>query len=217
MAKLRDENARRCELAFAKRPRQELYDCRKDPYQRHNLASDPAYAATLENLSARLTSTLRRLATRPRRRVSLPGMPGNTTDERTGPYFRSSRATRSRLRPSSEKRPMKPIGRGRCSSQTPHPRDRSYCGNLGRIRHWRGRRGVPSGTGFLRRLASVREDQVRWAEAVGADRPACVRGPRRRGEWDAFRPRLSFRTCFLIFCPRFVGFGLRGVELTAPA
>ena len=42
------------ELAFGKRPRQELYDCRKDPHQRHNLASDPPYAVILKEPSARL-------------------------------------------------------------------------------------------------------------------------------------------------------------------
>ena len=47
------------ELAFGKRPREELYDCRKDPYQLHNLASDPAQQATLQELSARLTAHLK--------------------------------------------------------------------------------------------------------------------------------------------------------------
>lgn len=59
MIEQRDRNARLFELAFGKRPRQELYDCRKDPYQRHNLAADPAYTATLKELSARLTEHLK--------------------------------------------------------------------------------------------------------------------------------------------------------------
>ncbi|TWT60927.1 sulfatase family protein [Rubinisphaera italica] len=58
MIELRDGNPRLFDLAFGKRARQELYDCRKDPYQQRNLDSDPAYAATLKDLSARLTKHL---------------------------------------------------------------------------------------------------------------------------------------------------------------
>jgi len=47
------------EMAFGKRPREELYDCRKDPYQLRNLASDPACKATLRKLSDRLTAHLK--------------------------------------------------------------------------------------------------------------------------------------------------------------
>ncbi len=46
-------------LSFGKRPREELYDCQKDPYQRRNLASDPAYKTTLRRLSNRLTAHLK--------------------------------------------------------------------------------------------------------------------------------------------------------------
>ena len=54
-----ERNARLFELAFGKRPREELYDCRKDPHQLHNLAADLAYRATLEDLSTRLTEHLK--------------------------------------------------------------------------------------------------------------------------------------------------------------
>ena len=44
--------------AFGKRPREELYDLRKDPDQTLNLASDPAYAKQREELAARLMNIL---------------------------------------------------------------------------------------------------------------------------------------------------------------
>ena len=46
------------ELAFAKRPAEELYDLREDPGQLNNVAPDPAYAAIKEELSQRLTQAL---------------------------------------------------------------------------------------------------------------------------------------------------------------
>jgi arylsulfatase A-like enzyme len=48
------------ELAFGKRPREELYDCRKDPYQMRNLAGDPAYKTVKQQLSDRLTAHLKK-------------------------------------------------------------------------------------------------------------------------------------------------------------
>jgi len=45
--------------AFGKRPHHELYDCKKDPYQLNNLASDPEYRSTLNELSKRLTKHLK--------------------------------------------------------------------------------------------------------------------------------------------------------------
>ena len=36
------------ELAFEKRPAEELYDLSKDPHQLHNVAADPAYAGCEE-------------------------------------------------------------------------------------------------------------------------------------------------------------------------
>ena len=48
------------ELAFGKRPTEELYDCQKDPYQMHNIAADPAYKAVKEKLSTRLTAYLKK-------------------------------------------------------------------------------------------------------------------------------------------------------------
>lgn len=44
--------------AWEKRPSEELYDLEKDPYQLHNLAVDPAYAATREKLNAQLMAQL---------------------------------------------------------------------------------------------------------------------------------------------------------------
>lgn len=46
-------------LAFGKRPAEELYDCQKDPDQVHNLAADPVHEATLKALSERLTNHLK--------------------------------------------------------------------------------------------------------------------------------------------------------------
>jgi arylsulfatase A-like enzyme len=55
----KDEHHRHLwELAFGKRPAEELYDCRKDPGQLVNVAEDPEYAEIKEELSARLTEQL---------------------------------------------------------------------------------------------------------------------------------------------------------------
>jgi len=45
-------------LAFGKRPGEELYDCKKDPEQLVNVAGDPAYAEIKEKLSAQLMEQL---------------------------------------------------------------------------------------------------------------------------------------------------------------
>ncbi len=45
--------------AYGKRPREELYDIRKDPDQMKNVAGDPAYAETVKKLRARLMKYLR--------------------------------------------------------------------------------------------------------------------------------------------------------------
>jgi len=45
--------------AYGKRPREELYDMIKDPDQMKNLASDPAYAETVNQLRTRLMNYLR--------------------------------------------------------------------------------------------------------------------------------------------------------------
>ncbi len=47
------------ELAFGKRSAEELYDCRKDPFQMHNLADDPAHKSVKRRLSDRLTAYLK--------------------------------------------------------------------------------------------------------------------------------------------------------------
>ncbi|MCB1224770.1 MAG: sulfatase [Verrucomicrobiales bacterium] len=46
------------ELAFGLRPRLELYDLAKDPFQIHNVAGDPAYAAVEKELESRLLTVL---------------------------------------------------------------------------------------------------------------------------------------------------------------
>ncbi len=48
------------ERAYGKRPREELYDLTKDPHQMHNVAADPAYAATRAQLEQRLFAELHR-------------------------------------------------------------------------------------------------------------------------------------------------------------
>lgn len=47
------------ELSFEKRPAEELYDLRTDPYQLHNVAADPDYAEARKRLSEQLTRRLR--------------------------------------------------------------------------------------------------------------------------------------------------------------
>ena len=46
--------------AYGKRPREELYDVKKDPYQMKNLAGDPAFAKTAKALEERLFAELKR-------------------------------------------------------------------------------------------------------------------------------------------------------------
>ena len=46
--------------AYGKRPREELYDLRKDPHQMTNVASDPAYADARKMLEEKLLGELRR-------------------------------------------------------------------------------------------------------------------------------------------------------------
>lgn len=47
------------DLAFARRPAEELYDLRQDPHQMKNLAPDPRYAATRSRLAAQLMKILK--------------------------------------------------------------------------------------------------------------------------------------------------------------
>lgn len=47
------------QLAFAKRPAEELFDARNDPDQLHNLAADPAYQGIRDSLSAQMRSYLK--------------------------------------------------------------------------------------------------------------------------------------------------------------
>jgi N-sulfoglucosamine sulfohydrolase len=53
------EHGRLYDLSFGKRPAEELYDLRKDPDQLQNVASDPEYAETKNELEARLMGELR--------------------------------------------------------------------------------------------------------------------------------------------------------------
>ena len=61
VANRNNDEVHRClyQLAFDKRPAEELYDMRKDPDQLKNVADDPAYAAVKERLSIQLTERLR--------------------------------------------------------------------------------------------------------------------------------------------------------------
>lgn len=45
--------------AYGKRPREELFDLRRDPHQMNNVANDPQYSGTLVELRNRLMETLR--------------------------------------------------------------------------------------------------------------------------------------------------------------
>lgn len=47
------------QLCFAKRPQDELYDVKNDPWQIHNLAADPRYSKQLETLRSQLMQELR--------------------------------------------------------------------------------------------------------------------------------------------------------------
>ena len=50
------------QLAFGKRPREELYDLRRDPDYMHNRAADEAYEGVRLGLEARLLAVLREQA-----------------------------------------------------------------------------------------------------------------------------------------------------------
>ena len=50
------------DLSFGKRPAEELYDCRNDPFQMNNLAEDLAYKAKKQELATRLTAYLKATA-----------------------------------------------------------------------------------------------------------------------------------------------------------
>ena len=45
--------------AYGKRPREELFDLKKDPFQMHNVAGDPAYAEVVKELRERLLTELK--------------------------------------------------------------------------------------------------------------------------------------------------------------
>jgi arylsulfatase A-like enzyme len=54
------EVARFFDLACAKRPAEELYDIRNDPFELNNLAGDPAYASVMNRLRDQLMDQLQR-------------------------------------------------------------------------------------------------------------------------------------------------------------
>ena len=54
------ENKQYWDLAFAKRPGEELYDLRKDPHEMHNIAADPAMAEVKQKLATQLMDELKR-------------------------------------------------------------------------------------------------------------------------------------------------------------
>ena len=47
------------ELTFGKRPAQELFDLKKDPWQLKNVTSDPAYAGAVKKLDGQLMAALK--------------------------------------------------------------------------------------------------------------------------------------------------------------
>jgi arylsulfatase A-like enzyme len=51
---------RHFDWAYAKRPREELYDLKSDPQQTTNVAADPRYAAARAKLETRLMGELQR-------------------------------------------------------------------------------------------------------------------------------------------------------------
>ena len=53
------EAKRLYDLSFGKRPAEELYDCRKDPFQINNLSGDPEYKVKKQELATRLTAYLK--------------------------------------------------------------------------------------------------------------------------------------------------------------
>ena len=62
MVENRDKDAthrRLYDLAFGKRPAEELFDLKSDPDQLNNVAADPAYAEIMKKLSTALTDELR--------------------------------------------------------------------------------------------------------------------------------------------------------------
>ena len=76
-------------LAYAKRPREELYDLKSDPHEVKNVAQDPRYASARADLERRLLAELRRTGD-PRliddgKFFETPPMAGPVNDEPTGP------------------------------------------------------------------------------------------------------------------------------------
>ena len=178
MIEQKDANARLFELAFGKRPREELYDCRKDPQQLRNLASDPAYKATLRELSDRLTSHLK-----------ATGDPRETTGETpwdAWPYYGSNRwkvlpEQPTDPKPEAEESPL------RSRRETNRRLDRSRRPADARRRARRGRR--PGATDACQSLAAHRN-------TVAARRNRRVPLPQRllpvrAGETQAARSRAA--------------------------
>jgi len=74
-----EKHKRYWDLCFAKRPAEELYDCKADPEQVTNLAADPAYAETRKKLAAQLMANLKATAD--------PRATGGGDEFDTYPYF----------------------------------------------------------------------------------------------------------------------------------
>ena len=53
------ENEKYYQFAFGKRPKEELYDIKKDPFQIKNLATDPAFAELKKKMNEQLISELK--------------------------------------------------------------------------------------------------------------------------------------------------------------
>jgi N-sulfoglucosamine sulfohydrolase len=79
---------RHYDIAFAKRPREELFDLKSDPHQVKNVAGDPAYAEEKNNLNKRLMDELTRTGdprvTGDRQFFEKPPMAGPLVPARSG-------------------------------------------------------------------------------------------------------------------------------------
>ena len=77
------------DIAFARRPAEELYDLRRDPHQTTNVAADQKYAATKNKMAAQLTKILRHGAIRVR-----PATANHSNARRSPNRARSNRRQR---------------------------------------------------------------------------------------------------------------------------
>jgi N-sulfoglucosamine sulfohydrolase len=87
MAAAGDANAKRLVHDYQHRPAEELFDCEADPWNRHNLANDPKFAAQLATLRAQLDGWMKQQgdAGQATEMKALERMPKNTEGEGDAP------------------------------------------------------------------------------------------------------------------------------------